>query len=170
MLASVDRAYEWLLRAMVAVAGVYLAAMMVAIVYITMFRWMELPYWAYAFEVVEYGFVYVMMLGSPWLVRKRGHVYIEIVTAALAPGTRRVVSRLVALLCMLACLVLAWYSWKLFGNDWVTNHLDEKRSRDLQRWLGTIVMPLGFGLMALEFLRFIVGRETMHTGEAGLHE
>jgi TRAP-type C4-dicarboxylate transport system permease small subunit len=170
MLAIIDRAYEWLLRAMVAVAGVCVALMMVAIVYITMFRWMDLSYWAYAFEAVEYGFVYVMMLGSPWLVRKRGHVYIEIVTAALPAATRRVVSRFVALLCMLACIVLARYSFDLFWDDWSTNHLDEKRSRDLERWLGTVVLPLGFGLMAVEFLRFVVARETMHTGQAGLHE
>jgi len=31
-------------------------------------------------------------------------------------------------------------------------------------------MPICFSLMALNFLRFIFGSETMHTGEAGVHE
>jgi hypothetical protein len=31
-------------------------------------------------------------------------------------------------------------------------------------------MPLGFGLMAVEFLRFVLGREVIHTGQAGVHE
>ena len=33
-----------------------------------------------------------------------------------------------------------------------------------------IIWPIGFGLMALQFLRFVFGRETLHTGEAGVHE
>ncbi len=31
-------------------------------------------------------------------------------------------------------------------------------------------MPIGFGLMALQFLRFVFGPETLHTGQAGVHE
>jgi hypothetical protein len=31
------------------------------------------------------GFLYMTMLGAPWLVRERGHVHIELVTAALPP-------------------------------------------------------------------------------------
>jgi len=31
-------------------------------------------------------------------------------------------------------------------------------------------MPICFGLMALNFLRFVFGRETLHTGQPGVHE
>ncbi|TNF57570.1 MAG: TRAP transporter small permease, partial [Rhodobacteraceae bacterium] len=27
-----------------------------------------------------------------------------------------------------------------------------------------------FGLMAVQFMRFVVGPETLHTGQAGVHE
>jgi hypothetical protein len=34
----------------------------------------------------------------------------------------------------------------------------------------TIAFPLSFGLMAVEFSRFVFGSELMHSGEAGIHE
>jgi len=38
------------------------------------------------------------------------------------------------------------------------------------RWLLSITFPLSFGLMAVEFSRFVFGSELMHSGEAGIHE
>ena len=38
------------------------------------------------------------------------------------------------------------------------------------KWLLLGAMPVCFTLMALNFLRFVFGEETLHTGEAGVHE
>jgi hypothetical protein len=38
------------------------------------------------------------------------------------------------------------------------------------RWLLTIMFPISFLVMAIEFARFVVGQELMHSGEAGIHE
>ncbi|MGA0923539.1 MAG: TRAP transporter small permease, partial [Lutimaribacter sp.] len=38
------------------------------------------------------------------------------------------------------------------------------------RWILTISFPISFGLMAVEFSRFVFGRDLMHSGEAGIHE
>jgi hypothetical protein len=46
---------------------------------------------------------------------------------------------------------------------------DELRSDlPLRKWFTTIAFPLGFGLMAIEFLRFVFVAKTMHSGEAGV--
>jgi C4-dicarboxylate transporter DctQ subunit len=34
----------------------------------------------------------------------------------------------------------------------------------------TITFPVAFSLMAIEFARFVFGRELLHSGEAGIHE
>jgi hypothetical protein len=34
----------------------------------------------------------------------------------------------------------------------------------------TVAFPIAFTLMAVEFARFVVGPEILHTGEAGIHE
>lgn len=170
MLRNIDRYYSYLLRGMLGAAALYLAASMVGIIYFTSFRGLGIPYSGHTFIFIEYGFLYMMMLGSPWLVRTRGHVYIEILTAAVPDGVRRKLSRVVTLICFLTCAVLAWNTGEVAVTDYLTFEIDVRGSVDIPRWIATASMPLGFGLMAIEFLRFVFAAEPMHTGEAGVHE
>ncbi len=170
-LRTLDRLYGYLLQGMMAAAGIYIGMMMLVIVYYTSFRSLSLPYNQYSFTFIEYGFIYVLMLGSPWLVRRRGHVYIEMVTAAVSDRVRHVLSRIIATVCFFVCLALGWYTGVLAWQDYSFNQYDDLRAQlDIKRWVVMAAMPVGFGLMAVEFLRFVFGRELMHTGEAGVHE
>ena len=55
--------------------------------------------------------------------------------------------------------------------DWLIARGDfDVRAYFYPRWLLTIAFPLSFGLMAVEFARFVVGREILHEGRAGIHE
>ena len=170
MLGAIGKAYLLLLRGLMGIASIYLGLMMVAIVYATTFRYLDLAYSGYSFVFIEYGFIYCLMLGAPWIVHQRGHVYIEIVTAAVPPHVRNVLSRVIACLAALVCALFAYYSGILAVNDILNYEIDVRGSYDIPRWIVTITLPLGFGLMAIEFARFIFGEEIMHTGEAGVHE
>lgn len=170
MLQVIGKAYLVLLRGLMGVAAIYLGLMMVAIVYATTFRYLDLTYSGYSFVFIEYGFIYCLMLGAPWVVRQRGHVYIEILTAAVPPHVRNILSRVIAFLAALVCVLFAYYSGILAADDIVNHEIDVRGSYDIPRWIVTITLPLGFGLMAIEFARFIFGGEIMHTGQAGVHE
>jgi len=161
--------YEGLLWLMMAAASVYVALMMLGIVYFAAFRAVGWSYSPYTFPFIEYGFIYVLMLGGPWLVRTRGHIHIELLTAAVTEKVRVILSRSVAALCALTCLALAWYTGVLTIEDFTGNRYDELRAQlDLKRWTVTVSMPIGFGLMGIEFLRYVFGRQLLHTGKAGL--
>lgn len=163
------RAYDALLTAMAILAGVTLVWLMVAVIVSVTMRNAGLQPFAWLFVSTEYGLLYMTMLGAPWLVRKKGHVHIELVTASLPDGVRRVVSRLVALLCVAVCVVLAWKGAELVATNLERGDYDV-RAYFYPRWLLTIAFPLSFGLMAAEFARFVVGSDIMHSGEAGIHE
>ena len=169
MLKVLASAYERLLWLMMAAAAAYVGLMMLGIVYYTSFRALGLRYDPAVFVFIEYGFVYVLMLGGPWLVRTRGHIHIEMLTAALPPLPRAVLSRLVAVLCVLTCFTLAWYTGALALDDFRSDKYDELRAQfDIKRWIVTGSMPVGFGLMAIEYLRFVLGSEHLHSGKAGV--
>ncbi len=170
MLRMIDRGYSAFLRGMLGLAAIYLGMMMLIIVYYALFRAFGIDYWTYSEISIEFGFIYCLMLGAPWLVRERGHVYIEIVTAAVPEGARNILSRIVCALCFIVCLALAWYGGGLALADYLTNEIDVRGSHDIPRWIVTISLPVGFGFMSLEFLRYVFSRETFHTGEAGVHE
>ena len=109
------------------------------------------------------------MLGAPWLVREKGHVHIELLTSALSEGPRQFLSRAVALACVVVCAVLAWKGVELVMTNLERGDFDT-RAYYYPRWLLSITFPLSFGLMAVEFSRFVFGSELMHSGEAGIHE
>ena len=169
MLRRIDRIWEALLWLLMAAAAAYVGLMLVLIVYITVFRSLGWTYASYAFVLIEYGFVYTLFLGSPWLIRRRGHVYIEMLTAALSGRWREALSRLIVMICAAVCLIWAWYSGHLAYEDFVNVTYDELRGQyDIKRWVITIAFPIGFFLMGIEFLRFAFVREPMHGGKAGI--
>lgn len=169
MLKFLASAYERLLWLMMAAAGAYIGLMMLGIVYYTSFRALGWRYDPAVFVFIEYGFIYVLMLGGPWLVRVRGHIHIELLTAALPPAPRALLSRLVAALCVLTCFTLAWYTGLLALDDFRSDKYDELRAQlDIKRWIVTASMPVGFGLMAIEFARYVFGRTLLHSGRAGV--
>jgi len=170
VLRSAGHYYELLLRGMMALSALYLGLMMMAIIYFTSFRTLGIPYSGYSFVFIEYGFIYCIMLGAPWVARQRGHIYIEVVTSAVPEEVRRPLSRAVAALCAIVFAALAWYAGTLAVEDYLIGELDVRGSIDTPRWIVTGAMPIGFGLLAVEFSRFIFGREILHAGRSGLLE
>ncbi len=170
MLRALDRLWARLLWLLMAAAAVYVGMIMVMIVYVTVFRTAGWSYTPYANISIEYGFIYILFLGSPWLIRTRAHIYIEILTAMIPEAARRALSRGIVIVCAVICFVWAWYTGQLFAEHWGDSMaFDELRAQfDLRLWIGTLPFPLGFFLMGVEFLRFVFTEQPMHAGLAGV--
>lgn len=163
------RAIDKICDILAILAGIYLVAIMFAIVYQATVRSLGYSGSSHVFTFSEYGLLYIVMAASPWLVRSRGHVYIEMLTAALPRKAGRVFSRLVTLLCIVICLLLVWYTGEATLKAYTRMDFD-MRSIDMPKWLLLVSMPICFALMALQFARFLFGENTFHTFEAGVHE
>ena len=150
-------------------AGVYLVWIFLAIVFQVVARSVFLYGSSHIFTFIEYGLLYITMAGAPWLVREKGHVYIEILTAAVSEQVRPILSRAVVGLVILICVIITYYGIEVTIRAFVRDEMD-MRSLDMPRWMLMISMPICFGLMSLQFLRFVFGPETLHSGEAGMHE
>lgn len=161
--------YPGLLRGLAMVSAGLLLWLMVSIVISVAMRNAGLQPFAWLFTSSEYALLYLTMLGAPWLVRERGHVHIELLTAALPGPMRRALSRAVAGACMLTCAILAWKGAELVATNLARGDYDV-RAYFFPRWMLTIAFPVSFALMTLEFARFAFGRELLHSGEAGIHE
>ncbi|MEM6678183.1 MAG: TRAP transporter small permease [Pseudomonadota bacterium] len=166
---SLSRAYLMILNGMAVVAAAVLVWLMVAIVLSVGMRNAGIQPFAWLFTSTEYGLLYMTMLGAPWLVREKGHVHIELATAVLPRPAQRVVSRFVALLCVLVSAVLAWKGAELCLQNLERGDYDV-RAYFFPKWILTLAFPISFALMAVEFARFVVGDELLHTGEAGIKE
>ena len=66
-------------------AGIYLVAIMFGIVVSALARtfYFSGTWSSHVFTFAEFGLLYIVMAASPWLVREKGHVFIELVSAAI---------------------------------------------------------------------------------------
>ncbi|MFK7996180.1 MAG: TRAP transporter small permease [Granulosicoccus sp.] len=151
------------------IAGIYLVAIMFAIVFQATVRSFGFSGSSHIFTFSEYGLLYIVMAASPWLVRHKGHVYIELLTAIIPKRYAPAFSRVVTFLCVIICITLVWYTGEATLKAF--NRADyDMRSLDMPKWMLLVSMPICFALMALQFLRYVFGSDTLHTGEAGVHE
>lgn len=169
ILASIDRLYGRLLWAMMALAAIYIGMIMVAIVYLTIWRSFGWEYSHYTHTFIEFGFIYILFLGSPWMIRNRGHVFIELLTAAVPDRVTAILSRFIVLVCAVVCFVWAYYGFILLEQHIAFDTFDELRADlNIKRWYTTVAFPVGFLMMGIEFFRFLFTKEPMHTGMAGV--
>jgi C4-dicarboxylate transporter, DctQ subunit len=114
---------------------------------------------AHFFTFTEYFLLLIPLLGAPWLVREKGHIYIELLVAALSPTAQRWLVRGVVLACIGVAATLAWYGGVITLQDYVANEKDV-RSFDTPRWMLMASMPASFGMMAIEFARLLARGES----------
>lgn len=115
----------------------------------------------YTIGVVEYLLLYFTMFAAPYLVRTHGHVYIEALLSRLGDRAQRVLEKIVYVLCALATLIFGTIAMMLLLEKIDTGTIDI-RGIDFPSWIVVAPLPVCYGLVAIEFLRFLFGKESMY--------
>jgi TRAP-type C4-dicarboxylate transport system permease small subunit len=112
-------------------------------------------------SLTEYLLVYITFLPMPALVRGKGHVCADFIRTALPRGVRRAVETGVYLLCLAICLYLGWVALQGAVESLRSGAYDV-RTFDMPRWLIYAPMVIGLWLSALEFLRYLLGHDSIY--------
>ena len=155
-----SRAYNWLVNAMAWLAAFLMAGMVVSICVDVIVRNLGFQSSAHLFTFTEYALLMVPCLGAPWLVREKGHVYVEIFLMSVGERFRRVMTFAVGVGCVLVCGLIAWYGFDVTWTNYVRSDVDV-RSMDMPRWMVVIFIPIGFLMMGIEFLRLLIKGESV---------
>lgn len=160
MFQGVARAYDLLLDGLAALAALALAALSFFIAYEVTWRWLGFrpPVWPAA--VSEYTLLYATVLAAPWVLRRAEHIQVNTLVILLPPRARRVLGRIMCLVGFTACALVAWYA----GIVTLTAQGLEIRSFEMPKWMVYAPLPVGFSLLAVEFLRHFV-RGTLFSSE-----
>lgn len=161
---SLIKAYDAVIVGLAVLAGAMVAAVFVMILYDVTLRATGFQPPIFTSALTEYALLYLTMLAAPWLVRTRGHVFVESFTLRLGRGARRVVERFVYLLCIALCLILSYYAVEQ-ALDMASRGEEDWRSIVMPRWVLFAALPIGFVPAAVEFARFLFGRDSMYAGE-----
>jgi TRAP-type C4-dicarboxylate transport system permease small subunit len=114
---------------------------------------------SWVLEVTEHVLLYLPFLGMAWLARDpSGHVRIDLLSNALRPRSRRILSRAVDLLtacvCLVAASLAAWTTW-----DHYERNLPTQGVHPIPLWVLLGIIPFGLALTAIEYARLAWARE-----------
>lgn len=113
-------------------------------------------------EFVTFSLIASTFLGSPYLLLTRGHVNVDLLPMYLGGRLRFALAILAAGVSLAFCVVIAWTAYLWWHEAWVNDwHAETVWSPPL--WIPYLAMPVGIGLLALQYvadiLALLTGRE-----------
>src|SRR5207244_12423849 len=105
-LTLISKAYDAMLYGMAIAAGFLMAAMMVVICLDVVLRNLGYQSSAHFFTFTEYALLAVPCLGAPWLVREKGHIYVEILLMYLNLRPPKLLTCVVGVVCIAYMAIL----------------------------------------------------------------
>lgn len=131
-------------------ASALLAAAVVIVCYMVVIRTMGYSsYWE--IEASIYLVVAATFLASPYTLMTKGHVSVDFLPWMMGPRGARTIQAAIAVVGIVVCLYMAWLGWHL-TLEAITS---DERSASMWRpvkWPLYLMMPVGLGLTALQYL------------------
>lgn len=106
-------------------------------------------------EFVIYSLMAATFLGSPYVLLHRGHVGVDLVPNLAGPRVRFCLELAGSLVSLAFCAVLAWAGWNYLHEalvgGWRTDTV-----WSLPLWIPLLPLPLGIGLLCLQYVSEII--------------
>lgn len=166
---TIVKAYNGLIQYMRIASGILVFLVFILIVVDVFIRLVGLNPWSYSVMIVEYALLWFAMLAAPYLVRVKGHVFIDALTTLIPAGPRLVIEKIAYTICICACLIFTWYSGSVLITAIADGTLDV-RSEDIPLWVLILPLPFCFVLVAIEFVRYLIGIDTMYSDRTETRE
>ena len=100
----------------------------------------------------------VVMLGASYTLQRNEHVRVDILYTQFSERGQLWLDILGTLFFLIpACLFIAWLSWPFFHESWRLQEISANAG-GLIRWPVKFLIPLGFGLVALQGVSEIIKR------------
>lgn len=106
---------------------------------------------AWVIETLEYAMYIATVFAAPWVLREKAHVSVDVVTANLPEGVRRMVNTFVCLLGAVICSIICYYSAIATIAAYQRGSMIYK-SFTIPEWTINVFVPFGMLLVAIEFL------------------
>lgn len=104
--------------------------------------------WVWAEPASRTLVLWLAMLGALAATRDHKHIAIDALPRILPPRWRRVAWMLTQGFAAIVCAAMAWYCWQMVAME---REAPVPLFGSVSSWVGMLVLPAGFGLMALRF-------------------
>ena len=154
--------YNYVLYGMAIGSGISISVATILIIVDVLMRITGFEPWIFVLTTVEYILLYFTMLAAPFLLRIKGHVFIDAVTQFFPPTIKKVVAKIVYTACIIACTIYCFQLVNLLIEAIQSGEID-MRSMEIPIWILFAPMPLCFFMLCFEFLRYLIGIDDMYS-------
>ncbi len=103
-------------------------------------------------DTSTYLLLYMTFLGTAWVLRREGHVKMDVVLGQFSPRNQTLINIITSTLGIVSCLIVAFFSAKV---TWEHFQLGYYMATGLEpaKYSILLVIPLGYFLLFVQFLR-----------------
>ena len=161
MLAILGRLYIGLINGLASLAAVMILASIGLVVVNVASRTLGYGSFQATIAIVEYILLYFTLFSAPYLLHNRGHVLVDMVIKSLSGLPRRILESLIYVIGMIVCATFVVVSIQIMVQAIERGYFDE-RSVDVPYWLLYAAYPLCFGLLTIEFGRYLLTSRSLY--------
>lgn len=137
------------------VASVLVGAAIVVVCQMVVMRYFLNASTIWQTEFVIFSLVAATFIGCPYVLLRRGHVNVDLLPIYLKPRARLALALVASAGGLVFSMVLAWTGYEFFYealvNGWTTDTIWA-----LPLWIPYLPIPLGIGLLALQYVADIM--------------
>jgi TRAP-type C4-dicarboxylate transport system permease small subunit len=115
------------------------------------FRWPTI----WQTDFVVFSATAAVFLGAPYVLLTKGHVGVDVVETLVGPAWKRRLRYLGSAIGLCFCALMFVASWMYFHEAWEEGWTTSSLWR-VPMWIPTLPMPVGFGLLCLQYLAEIL--------------
>jgi TRAP-type C4-dicarboxylate transport system permease small subunit len=119
-------------------------------------------------DFVVFSATAAMFLGAPYVLMTGGHVGVDVIELMVTERTRARMRVVSSLLGLTFCIIMLIATWVQFHDAWAGNWKHSSMWAP-PLWVPLATLPLGFGLLCLQYMAQILALVTTNEKPAGDH-
>ena len=150
--AAVGAIFDAILNVFAFLSALLLAFIMLSICLEVIMRYFLNRPLVWVIEMAEYALLYITFLGTAWLLRREGHVTVDILLVRLNPKNQAALGFFSSIIGIIISLVFIWY-----GSDVAWDHYQRGVFKPTVLQFPTApilaIIPIGSVILAMQFIR-----------------
>jgi TRAP-type C4-dicarboxylate transport system permease small subunit len=146
------RVFDRLLELMAALAGVILVFICAAVCYTIGMRYLFTRTTIWIMQTTEYALLWIVFLGTTWLLKEGGHITTDIIYSHLKERTRQYLDCIMFVIAGVACLIMVYFSIA-YMVECIVRGVTDVRAVTIPKWTVFIIIPIGSILLTIQFFR-----------------
>lgn len=135
----------------IALSGAIIVFMMLAITAEVFMRHIFHGALPWVTDLTEYSLLYITFLGAAWVLRKDGHVRLDLVLNNVGTRTKLILNSTTSFIGAFICLIITWQGIKL--SQWaIETGIEVMKAIQIPKWVPLIIIPIGALFLTVQFL------------------